>query len=59
MEKELFIENAVKVHGNKYDYTNLPLTFRGIYDNNVYFMEDLLENNIQLIDIFVENIQNI
>ena len=29
MEKEFFIENAVKVHGNKYDYTNLPLTFRG------------------------------
>ena len=33
--------------------------FNGIYDNNVYFIEDLLENNIHLIDIFDENIQNI
>lgn len=29
MKKEFFIENAVRVHGNKYDYTKLPLTFRG------------------------------
>ena len=33
--------------------------FNGIYDNNVYFIEDFLENNIQLIDIFDENTQNI
>ena len=33
--------------------------FNGIYDKNVYFIEDLLENNTHLIDIFDENIQNI
>ena len=33
--------------------------FNGIYDKNVYFIEDLLENKIQISNIFDGNIQNI
>lgn len=29
--------------------------FNGIYDNNVYFIEDLLENNVQLFNILNGN----
>ena len=62
IKNKLCKENDIRliyITNKKFKHYLNQKQFNGIYDNNVYFIENLLENNIHLIDIFDENIQNI
>lgn len=53
MKKDDYIEKAVNVHGDEYDYANLPLIFRII--DRVPIIEDLLKDNTRLINELNKN----